>query len=89
MSIVIWLVMGGAIGWLASAFMTTDRQPGVLMNVLVGVVGALLGGWVTSPLVGAATVDQADFGIGGLIVAFQGAIVLLAIVNTFTLNRVR
>ena len=54
MNFIIWLVIGGVIGWLASMVMRTDAQQGVILNVVVGIVGALLGGWLISPLVGVA-----------------------------------
>ena len=59
MNILIWLVIGGVIGWLASLVMRTDGQQGILLNIVVGIVGALLGGWLISPLVGAGTINRA------------------------------
>ena len=55
MNLIIWLVVGGIIGWLASLVMKTDAQQGMILNVVVGIVGALLGGWLLSPLLGAGT----------------------------------
>jgi uncharacterized membrane protein YeaQ/YmgE (transglycosylase-associated protein family) len=81
MNLIIWLVVGGLIGWAASMIMKTDAQQGILLNVVVGVVGALLGGWFLSPLLGTATINQNDFSIGGLGVSLLGAVILLAIVN--------
>ena len=81
MSLIIWLVAGGLIGWLASLVMKTDVQQGVILNVVVGIVGALLGGWLLSPLLGATTVNQGDFSLLGLLVSFGGAIILLGVVN--------
>jgi len=52
MNLIIWLVVGGVIGWLASLVMKTDAQQGMILNVVVGIVGALLGGWLLSPLRG-------------------------------------
>jgi uncharacterized membrane protein YeaQ/YmgE (transglycosylase-associated protein family) len=89
MSVVVWLVIGVVVGWLASIFMATDRHQDVLMNVIVSVVGALLGGCVIRPLVGATAINQADFNVAGLIFAFQGAVMLVAIVSMFRLNKVR
>jgi uncharacterized membrane protein YeaQ/YmgE (transglycosylase-associated protein family) len=79
MNIIIWLVVGGLIGWAASAVMRT--QESILLNVVVGIVGAAIGGWFLSPLVGVSTINQANFSLGGLLVSFLGAIVLLFIVN--------
>ena len=81
MNIIIWLVVGGLIGWVASMVMRTDGQQGILLNVVVGIVGAALGGWFLSPLVGASTINQNNFSVSGLVVSFLGAIILLAIVN--------
>lgn len=87
MNILIWLILGGVIGWLASIIMRT--REGILLNVVVGIVGALLGGWLISPLVGAGTINQADFSLAGLGVSLLGAIILLAIVNLVRSGRAR
>jgi uncharacterized membrane protein YeaQ/YmgE (transglycosylase-associated protein family) len=89
MNVIIWLVVGGLVGWVASKVMNTDGQQGILMNVVVGIVGALIGGWVLSPIVGVSTINQGDFSIGGLFVSLVGAIMLLAIVKFVTLRRAR
>jgi uncharacterized membrane protein YeaQ/YmgE (transglycosylase-associated protein family) len=81
MNLIIWLVVGGVIGWIASLIMKTDAQQGLFLNVVVGIVGALLGGWLISPLVGAGTVNQGDFSLPGLLVSLVGAVILLFIVN--------
>lgn len=81
MNFIIWLVLGGVIGWLASIVMKTDGQQGIILNVVVGIVGSMLGGWLISPLIGAGTINQNDFSLPGLLVSFVGAVILLAIVN--------
>ena len=81
MNLVIWLVVGGVIGWIASIIMKTDAQQGIFLNVVVGIVGALIGGWLISPLVGAGTLNQGDFSLMGLVVSLVGAIILLFVVN--------
>jgi uncharacterized membrane protein YeaQ/YmgE (transglycosylase-associated protein family) len=81
MNFIVWIVVGGVIGWIASMIMRTDGQQGVLLNIVVGIVGALLGGWLISPLVGAATINQGDFSIAGLGVSLLGAVLLLAAVS--------
>jgi uncharacterized membrane protein YeaQ/YmgE (transglycosylase-associated protein family) len=83
MNFIIWLIVGGLIGWLASKIMNTDAQQGVGLNIVVGIIGALLAGWLITPLVGGATINQGDFSLSGLIISLLGAIVLLAIVNLF------
>jgi uncharacterized membrane protein YeaQ/YmgE (transglycosylase-associated protein family) len=50
MNFIIWLIVGGVIGWLASILMKTDGQQDLFLNVVVGIVGAMLGGWVLSPV---------------------------------------
>ena len=87
MNFIIWLVVGGLIGWVASMIMKTDAQQGVILNVVVGIVGAFLGGWLISPLVGVATINQDAFSIGALLVSLVGAIILLAIVNLLRKGR--
>lgn len=81
MSIIIWLIVGGVVGWLASIIMKTDGQQGIVLNVVVGVIGALLGGWLLAPLFGTGTINQGDFSLSGLLVSLLGAVILLAIVN--------
>ena len=80
-NIIVWLVVGGLIGWVASMIMRTDGQQGLFLNVIVGIVGAALGGWLISPLVGVPTINQDVFSIGALVVSLLGATILLAIVN--------
>ena len=88
MNFIIWLIVGGVIGWLASMVMKTDGQQGIILNVVVGIIGAMLGGWLISPLVGVGTINQDNFSIGAMAVSFVGALILLAIVNLFRRGRV-
>jgi uncharacterized membrane protein YeaQ/YmgE (transglycosylase-associated protein family) len=88
MGIIIWLVIGGIVGWLASIIMKRDGQQGVLMNVVVGIVGALLGGFLISPLVGVGTIND-GVSLGSILVSLVGAVILLAIVNLFKRGSVR
>ena len=81
MNFIIWLVVGGLIGWIASMIMRTDAQQGVILNVVVGIIGAMLGGWLLAPLFGTGMINQNDFSLAGLGVSLLGAIILLAIVN--------
>ena len=80
---IVWLVVGGLIGWVASMIMRTDAQQGVFLNIVVGIVGAMLGGWFISPMVGLPTINQDVFSLGSLLVSLVGAVILLAIVNLF------
>ena len=69
MNFIIWLVVGGLIGWVASMIMRTDGQQGIFLNIIVGIVGAMLGGWLISPLVGVPTINQGSLSIGALVVS--------------------
>ncbi len=86
---IVWLVVGGLIGWVASMIMRTDGQQGMFLNVVVGIVGAAIAGWVISPLVGVPTINQNAFSMGALVVSLLGAIVLLAVVNMFRRGKAR
>jgi len=79
-SFIVWIIMGAVIGWLASMIMKTNAQQGFLLDVIVGIVGSLLGGWLLSPLFGIPS-DLTTFSIPSLLVALLGAIILLAIVK--------
>ena len=86
---IVWLIVGGLVGWIASMIMRTDAQQGVVLNVVVGIIGALLGGWLISPLVGVPTINQDAFSLPAMLVSLVGAVILLAIVNLFRRGRVR
>jgi uncharacterized membrane protein YeaQ/YmgE (transglycosylase-associated protein family) len=88
MNLILWLIVGGIVGWLASLIMKTDAQQGILLNVIVGIVGAFIGGWLISPLVGAGTINE-GFSVASLLVSLVGAVILLAVVNLFRRGRVR
>lgn len=83
MNFLIWLIVGGVIGWIASLVMKTDQQQGIFLNIVVGIVGAMLGGWFISPLVGVPTINQDVFSLASMAVSLLGAIILLVIVNLF------
>ena len=89
MTFIMWLIVGGVLGWLASIVMKTNDRQGIILNVVVGIVGAFLGGLVLAPLFHTATINQGDFSVGSLLVSFLGAIILLAIVNFFRRRRAR
>ena len=88
-NLIIWLVVGGLIGWAASMVMRTDAQQGIFLNIIVGIVGAMLGGWLLSPLLGASSINQSNFSLMGLVVSFLGALILLALVNLVRRGAVR
>lgn len=83
MNFIIWLVVGGLLGWIASMIMKTDGQQGIVLNVVVGIVGAMLGGWFLSPMLGAGTINDGAFSAASLGVSLLGAVILLAVVNLF------
>jgi uncharacterized membrane protein YeaQ/YmgE (transglycosylase-associated protein family) len=89
MNLILWIVIGGILGWLASLVMKTDAQQGMMLNVVVGIVGALLAGWVLTPMLGIGTINMQDFSMESLGVSFVGALVLLAIVNLLRRGRIR
>ena len=89
MGIIVLLIVGGLIGWVASIIMRTDGQQGVLLNVVVGIVGALLAGFVVTPLTGGAPITSGVISVPSVLVSLLGAIVLLAIVNLFRRGSVR
>jgi uncharacterized membrane protein YeaQ/YmgE (transglycosylase-associated protein family) len=80
-NIIVWLIVGGVIGWIASIVMKTDAQQGIVLNIVVGIVGAMLGGWILAPLFGTGTINQDNLSMASLVVSLLGAIILLAIVN--------
>jgi uncharacterized membrane protein YeaQ/YmgE (transglycosylase-associated protein family) len=89
MTFLMWLIVGGILGWLASIVMKRNDQMGMFLNIVVGIVGAFLGGLLLAPLFGTGTINQSDFSIGSLLVSFLGAVILLAIVNFFRGRRHR
>ena len=89
MNLIILLIVGGILGWLASIVMRTDGQQGLFLNVIVGIVGAMLAGFVITPLLGGAPITSGALDIRSLFVSFLGAVVLLAIVNLVRRGSVR
>ncbi|WP_372016870.1 GlsB/YeaQ/YmgE family stress response membrane protein [Pseudoxanthomonas sp. 10H] len=83
MGIIIWLIVGGIVGWLASLIMRRDAQQGILLNIVVGIVGAVLAGWIFGGGINEAIT------IRTFLFSIIGAVILLAIVNLFTRGRVR
>lgn len=89
MGLIIVLIVGGILGWLASIVMRTDGQQGIILNVVVGIVGAILGGFLLTPLIGGAPITSGALDVRSLLVSFLGAIILLAIVNLVRRGSVR
>jgi len=74
-------LVGGLLGWAASMLTGTGERTGVILNVIVGIVGVVLGGWLLSGLVGSSPFNQGSFSLIGLLVSSLGAMVLLAAVQ--------
>lgn len=86
MGLIILLVVGGICGWLASMIMRTDGQQGVLLNIVVGIVGAVIAGFL---LGGGASIINAPLNLMSFLYSLLGAIILLAIVNLVRRGSVR
>jgi uncharacterized membrane protein YeaQ/YmgE (transglycosylase-associated protein family) len=78
MGIILWIIFGGIVGWIASLIMKTDASQGTLLNIVVGVLGALIGGWVMSWI---GKYGVTGFNIYSLLVALLGAVILLGLVR--------
>lgn len=89
MNLIILLVVGGILGWVASLIMRTDGQQGIILNVVVGIVGAILAGFILNPLIGGGNIMSGDLSMSAILVSLLGAVVLLAIVNLFRRGSVR
>lgn len=89
MGFILWLVIGGVVGWLASLVMRRDASQGIFLNIVVGIIGSVLGGWLISPLIGAPSINSGEISAASLFVSFLGAVILLAIVNLITRRSVR
>lgn len=83
MNLIIIIIIGGLIGWVASKIMGTDAQQGVLLNVIVGIVGALLAGLLLNPLIGGGNIMAGDFSLSAILLSLLGAVILLFIVGLF------
>ena len=84
MGIILWIIFGALVGWIASIIMKTNAEQGALLNIIVGIIGAIIGGWVMSFL---GQSDVNGFNLYSFVVALIGAIILIAIVKTVRGNR--
>lgn len=80
MGIILWIIFGALAGWIASKIMKTDAEQGPVLNIVVGIIGAFIGGFVFSMFGGS---DVTGFNIYSLLVAVVGSVILLAIVKAF------
>lgn len=85
MGLIVWLIVGGVIGWLASMLMRTDAQQGIFLNIIVGVVGAFIGGMIFA----GGNINSSPLTLTSFLVSLVGAVILLAIVNFFRRGTVR
>ena len=85
MNFIIWLIVGAIVGWVATSLM--GRRDGLLMNIIVGIVGAFVAGYVLTPFLGISTINQNNFSLPAMLVSLGGAIILLFVVSLFTRRR--
>ncbi len=78
MGIILWIIFGALVGWIASLIMKTDAQQGGLVNIIVGVLGAVIGGWLMSMF---GETGVSGFNIYSFLVAILGAVALIAVVK--------
>lgn len=83
------MIIGGILGWLASIIVHTKAQQEIVLNIIVGIVGALLAGLLLTPLFGIGTINQSNFSLPALLISLLGAVIPLAIVNLVRLGTVR
>ena len=81
MNFIIWIIAGAVVGWVASVIMKTNARQGLLLDIVVGIIGAFIAGLVLTPLLGIGTINQNNFSFPALLVSLVGAIILLAIVR--------
>jgi uncharacterized membrane protein YeaQ/YmgE (transglycosylase-associated protein family) len=90
MNILIFLIVGGVIGWIASMIMRTDAQQGVILNIIVGIVGSALGGLLLAPLLEIPTLTQGGgLNLASLGVSLGGSVILLAMWNLIQRGQIR
>ena len=80
---IIWIIAGALIGWVASLIMRTNSRQGLIADIIVGIVGAFVGGYFLSPLFHVSTINEGNFSIPALLVSLGGAVILLAISKLF------
>jgi uncharacterized membrane protein YeaQ/YmgE (transglycosylase-associated protein family) len=88
-NLIVWLIIGAFVGWLASRIMGTDAEQGPLLNIVVGIVGAFLAGILLTPLLGVGTINSGTISLASLAISLVGAIILLGLVNLFRRGTVR
>jgi len=89
MNFLLWLIVGGIVGWLASILMRTNGQQGLILNIVVGIVGSFVAGYFLSPIFGVSTINQGNYSLPAILLSIGGAVVLLAVINLASRGRVR
>lgn len=89
MTFIAIIIVGGILGWVASIIMRTNAQQGIFLNIVVGIIGVVLAGFVLTPILGGAPITSGAFDLRSLLVSLLGAIALLAIVNLMRRGKVR
>jgi len=86
MGFIVWLIVGGLIGWIASMIMRTDAQQGVILNIVVGIIGAVIAGLI----LGGGNINNSNpLDLTNILYSLLGAVVLLAVVNLVRRGSVR
>lgn len=80
---ILWIIVGGFVGWVASIIMKTNNRQGLIADIIVGIVGAFIGGYFLSPLFNISTINESNYSISALLVSLGGAIILLAVSKLF------
>ncbi len=80
---IIWIIVGGVIGWVASLIMKTNGRQGTIADIVVGIVGAFLAGYFLTPLFNISTINESNYSLPALLVSLGGAVILLAISKLF------
>lgn len=86
MGIILWIIFGALVGWIASIIMKTNEEQGAIANIIIGIVGAFIGGALSSLLGGP---DVGGFNLGSILVAIVGAMVLIFFIKMLSGNRSR
>jgi uncharacterized membrane protein YeaQ/YmgE (transglycosylase-associated protein family) len=76
---IIWLIVGALIGWVASLIMKTNNRQGLIADIVVGIVGAFVGGLILSPLFNISTINESNFSLPALLISLAGAVILLVL----------
>lgn len=82
MNFIIWLIVGAIVGWVATSLM--GQREGLLVNIVVGIVGAFVAGYVLTPYLGIGTINQNNFSLPALLVSVGGAVILLFVLSLFS-----